>query len=92
MLGFLLKSELCQKCSKFRMQFSLRVSNNVLHVFFSEVCIILEILRMQKTLHLLSRQHVTAKTVISLQTQQISDLSQGETLTYVDFRLKPLKF
>ena len=32
-LGFLLKSELCQKHSKFRMQFCLRVSNNVLHVF-----------------------------------------------------------
>ena len=32
-LGFLLKSELCQKRSKFRMQFCLRVSNNVLHVF-----------------------------------------------------------
>ena len=33
MLGFLLKSELCQKCSKFRMQFCLRGSNNVLDVF-----------------------------------------------------------
>ena len=32
-LGFLLKSELCQKCSKFRMQFCLRLSNNALHVF-----------------------------------------------------------
>ena len=32
-LGFLLKSELCQKRSKFRIQFCLRVSNNVLHVF-----------------------------------------------------------
>ena len=32
-LGFLLKSELCQIRSKFRMQFCLRVSNNVLHVF-----------------------------------------------------------
>ena len=32
-LGFLLKTELCQKRSKFRMQFCLRVSNNVLHVF-----------------------------------------------------------
>ena len=32
-LGFLLKSELCQKCSKFRMQFCLRGSNNVLHIF-----------------------------------------------------------
>ena len=33
MLGFLRKTELCQKRSKFRMQFSLRGSNNVLHVF-----------------------------------------------------------
>ena len=32
-LGFLLKSELCQKRSKFRMQFCLRGSNNVLHFF-----------------------------------------------------------
>ena len=32
-LGFLLKSELCQKRSKFCMQFCLRVSNNALHVF-----------------------------------------------------------
>ena len=32
-LGFLLKSELCQKRSKFRMQFRLGVLNNVLHVF-----------------------------------------------------------
>ena len=32
-LGFLLKSELCQKRSKFRMQLCLGVFNNVLHVF-----------------------------------------------------------
>ena len=32
-LGFLLKTELCQKRSKFCMQFCLRRSNNVLHVF-----------------------------------------------------------
>ena len=31
--GVLLKSELCQKRSKFRIQFCLRGSNNVLHVF-----------------------------------------------------------
>ena len=35
--------------------------------------------------------HVTAKTVISLQIQQIIDLSQRVTLKSVDFRLKPLK-
>ena len=52
-LGFLLKSELCQKRSKFCMQFCLRVPNNVLHVFSPEVCIVFEILRMQKTLYLL---------------------------------------
>ena len=33
-----------------------------------------------------------AKTVISLQIQQIIDLSQRVTLKNVDFRLKPLKF
>ena len=33
-LELLLNSELCQKCSKFCMQFCLRGSNNVLHVFF----------------------------------------------------------
>ena len=32
-LGFLLKSELCQKRSNFHMQFCLCVSNNALHVF-----------------------------------------------------------
>ena len=32
-LGILLKTELGQKRSKFRMQFCLRVLNNVLHVF-----------------------------------------------------------
>ena len=34
-LGVLLKSELCQKCSKFRMQICLGLLTNVLHVFFS---------------------------------------------------------
>ena len=33
MLGIFLKSELCQKCSKFCMQFYLGVLNNVLYVF-----------------------------------------------------------
>ena len=47
---------------------------------------------MQKTLYMLLRQHVTAKTVISLQIEQIIDLSQRVTLKNVDFRLKPLKF
>ena len=47
---------------------------------------------MQKNRYLLSRQHVTAKTVISLKIQQNIDLSQRVTLEYVDFRVKPLKF
>ena len=47
---------------------------------------------MQKNLYLLSRQHVTTKTAISLKIQQIIDLSQRVTLKDVDFRLKPLKF
>ena len=32
-VGFLLKIELCRKCSKFRMQFCLGALNNVLYVF-----------------------------------------------------------
>ena len=44
-LGVLLKSELCQKCSKFCMQICLGLLTNVLHVFFfTEVCIMFEIL------------------------------------------------
>ena len=46
---------------------------------------------MQKSLYLLSRQYVTAKTVISLKIQQNIDLSQRVTLQNVDFRVKPLK-
>ena len=45
-----------------------------------------------KNLYLLSRQHVTPKTVISLKIQQNIDLSQRVSLKNVDFRLKPLKF
>ena len=37
--------------------------------FFPEVCFLFKILRMQKNLYLLSCQHVTAKTVISLKIQ-----------------------
>ena len=47
---------------------------------------------MQKSLYLLSRQHVTVKTVISLKIQQNIDLSQRVTLKNVDFRVKQLKF
>ena len=75
------------------MQFCLSVSNNVLHVFSLKCASFFEILHMHKTLYLLSRQHATAKTVISLQIQQIIDLLQRATFKKsVDFRLKPLKF
>ena len=47
-LGIFPKTELCQKHSKLRMQFCLRVLNNVLHVFLPEVCFLFEILCMQK--------------------------------------------
>ena len=47
--------------------------------FFAEVCSVFEILRMQKSLYLWSRQHVTAKTVISLKIQQNIDLLQRVT-------------
>ena len=59
---------------------------------FPEICFVFEILRMQKNLYLLSRQRVTAKTVISLKIQQNIDLSQRVTLKNVEFRFsKPLK-
>ena len=48
-LGFLLKSELCQKRSKFRMQFCLRVSNNVLHVFSLKFAFFLKYYVCEKT-------------------------------------------
>ena len=48
-LGFLLKSELCQKRSKFRMQFCLRGSNNVLHVFSLKFASILRYYVCEKT-------------------------------------------
>ena len=47
-LGILRKIELCQKRSKFHMQFCLGVLNNVLHVFFPEAYFLFEILRMRK--------------------------------------------
>ena len=48
-LGFLLKSELCQKCSKFRMQFCLCASNNVLHVFSLKFAFFLKYYVCEKT-------------------------------------------
>ena len=92
MLGFLLKSELCQKRSKFRMQFFLRVSNNVLHIFSLKSALFSRYYVYAKNLYLLSRQHVTTKTAISLKIQQIIDFLQRVTLEDVDFRLKLLKF
>ena len=47
-LGCLLKNELCQKHSKFGMQFCLGALDIFLHVFFAEACFVFEILRMQK--------------------------------------------
>ena len=55
-------------------------------MFFAEVCFVYEILRtMQKSLYLWSRQHVTARTVISLKIQQNIDLLQHVTLKSVVF-------
>ena len=48
-LGFLLKSELCRKRSSFRMQFCLRGSNNVLHVFSLKFASILRYYVCEKT-------------------------------------------
>ena len=89
-LGFLLKIELCQKRSKFCMQFCLGALCSV--CFFAEVFFVYEILRMQKSLYLWSHRHVTGKTVISLKIQQNIDLLQHVTLKSVDFRVKPLQF
>ena len=66
------------------MHFCLGALNNVLYVFFAEVCFVFEILRMQKSLYLWSHQHVTAKMVISLKIQQNIDLLQRVTLKSVD--------
>ena len=90
-LGFLLKSELCQKRFKLRIQFCLRVPNNALHVFSLNFASF-------------SRYYVCKKPVFVVTSardrkdgnftsiQQIIDLSQRVTLKNVDFRLKPLKF
>ena len=60
-------------------------------MFFAEVCFVYEILRtMQKSLYLWSRQHVTAKTVMSLKIQQNIDLLQHVTLKSVVFWVKLL--
>ena len=47
-LGILRKIELCQKRSKFRMQFLFRCLKQCSACFFPEACFLLEILRMRK--------------------------------------------
>ena len=74
------------------MQFCLGALDNVLYVFsFAKVCLVFKILRMQKNLYLLSRQHVTAKTAISLKIQENIDLSQRVTLKKCWFKVKTFK-
>ena len=63
-----------------------------IYIFTMEVGLVFEILRMQKTCILCSRQHMTTKTVISLKIQQNIDLLQRVSLKNVDCRLKLLKF
>ena len=48
-LGILRKIELCQKRSKFRMQFCLGVLNNVLHVFSLKLASFLRYYECEKT-------------------------------------------
>ena len=92
-LGVLRKSELCLNRSKLRMQSCLGAFNNVLYVFLLKFASFSKYYKnYAKNLYLLSRQHVTAKTVISLKIQQNIDLLQCVSLKNVDFRLKPLKF
>ena len=66
-LGILLKSELCQKCSKFRLQFCLGALNNVLYAFSCWSLLRFRNIPYAKKNYLLSRQHVTTKTLISLE-------------------------
>ena len=78
--------------SKLHMQFCLGAFNNVLYVFLLKFASFSKYSIMHaKHLYLLSRQHVTANSVISLKIQQNIDLSQRVSLKNVDFRLKPLK-
>ena len=73
-VGFLLKIELCQKRSKFHNVVLIRCVKECSVCFLAEVCLVFEILCMQKTCILWSRQHVTAKTVISIKIKQNIDL------------------
>ena len=74
------------------MQFCLGALNDVLCVFLLKLASFSKYYVWKKNLYLLSRQHVTAKTAISLKFQQHIDLSQRVTLKNVDFSLKPIKF
>ena len=56
--------------------------------FLAEVCLVFKILCMQKTCILWLRQHVTAKTVISLKIKQNIDLLQHATLKKCSFQVK----
>ena len=87
-VGFLLKIELCQKRSKFRMYsvVLIRCVKECSVCFLAEVCLVFEILCKPKSCILWSRKHVTAKMVISLKIKQNIDLLQCATLKSVHFR------
>ena len=87
MVGFLLKIELCQKRMTTHVVL-IRCVKECSVCFLAEVCLVFEILRMQKTYIWWSRQHVTTKTVISLKIKQNIDLLQRATLKSVHFRYK----
>ena len=64
-----------QKCLKFCMSFSIEYKNIILY-FSAGLLFVFKILRMQKNLCLLSRQHMTTKAVISFKIQKNIDLLQ----------------
>ena len=83
-LGILLKTELCQKPSKFRMQLCLGALNNVLYVFllkfasFSKYCVC-----KKPVFVVTSACDCKDGNIISLKIQQNIDLSQHVTLKMV---------
>ena len=78
-LGILLKTELCQKRSKFCMQLCLGALNNVVFVFLLKFASSSKYYVCKRPVFVVN-QHVTAKTVITLKIQQNIDLSQHVTL------------
>ena len=71
------------------MQFCLGALNNVLYVFLLKFSSFTRhYVLCKKSLYLLSHQHVTGKTVISLKIQQNIDLLQRVALKSVDIRVK----